>query len=423
MVTVERAVFLDRDGVLVVPDFREGRSYAPTRLENYRFYADAPRALSRLKAAGYKLVVVTNQPDVGNGLLSRAVAEEMHERLRQTMPVDLIKACFHGQAANCDCRKPKPGMLREAARELGVDLSKSYMVGDRASDIEAGKAAGCLTVFIDLDYREPRPPAPTFTVRSVAEAADCILNSAQLSGNTMPRVQDLKVKIFADGADLGGIIEMARNPLIKGFTTNPTLMRKAGVSNYEGFARELLRSVTDRPVSFEVFADDFAAMINQGRKIASWGKNVNVKIPVTNTKGEFAGPVLKTLSEEGVVLNVTAIMTLEQVKAVAAELSADVPAIISVFAGRIADTGIDPIPHMKMCKEVLSARPKAELLWASPREVLNIFQADKIGCDIITCTNDLIAKLSLTGKDLVDYSRETVQMFYKDATASAFNIQ
>jgi transaldolase len=239
----------------------------------------------------------------------------------------------------------------------------------------------------------------------------------------MSGVRELKVKIFADGADIGGIIEMSKNPLIKGFTTNPTLMRKAGITNYEAFARELLKSVTDRPVSFEVFADDFASMIKQGRRIANWGKNVNVKIPVTNTKGDFAGSVLRALSAEGVVLNVTAIMTVEQVKAVAAELDAGAPAIISVFAGRVADTGIDPIPHMRACKDVLSSRPKAELLWASPREVLNIFQADKVGCDIITCTNDLIAKLSLTGKDLVEYSRETVQMFYKDATAAAYSIE
>ena len=176
MVTAERAVFLDRDGVLVVPEFRNGRSFAPTRLEDYRFYADAPPALSRLKTAGFKLVVVTNQPDVGNGLLSRAVAEEMHERLRNAMPVDMIKACFHGKAANCACRKPKAGMLLEAADELGIDLEQSYIVGDRASDIEAGEAAGCRTVFIDLEYSERRPAAPTFTVRSIAEAADCILN-------------------------------------------------------------------------------------------------------------------------------------------------------------------------------------------------------------------------------------------------------
>jgi len=238
----------------------------------------------------------------------------------------------------------------------------------------------------------------------------------------MTRIDNLKVKVFADGADLGGIIEMYKNPFIKGFTTNPTLMRKAGITDYEGFARKLLEQVTDRPVSFEVFADDFPAMISQGRKIASWGKNVNVKVPVMNTKGEFAGPVLKALSAEGVILNVTAIMTVDQVRAVAAELNEAVAAIVSVFAGRVADTGIDPIPHMTACKEALRPRPKAELLWASPREVLNIFQADQVGCDIITCTNDMIAKLALTGKDLMEYSRETVQMFYKDATASAFAI-
>jgi transaldolase len=238
----------------------------------------------------------------------------------------------------------------------------------------------------------------------------------------MDRVQSLKVKVFADGADLKGIIEMAKNPVIKGFTTNPTLMRKAGISDYEAFARQLLEVVTDRPVSFEVFADDFRAMISQGRAIASWGKNVNVKVPVMNTKGEFTGSVLRSLASEGVVLNVTAIMTTDQVEAVAEVLDPKVPAIVSVFAGRIADTGIDPIPHMIACRDILVSRPKAELLWASPREVLNIFQANDIGCHIITCTNDMIGKLKLTGKDLVEYSRETVQMFYKDATASAFSI-
>jgi D-glycero-D-manno-heptose 1,7-bisphosphate phosphatase len=177
MVMADKAVFLDRDGVLVIPEFREGRSYAPTRLEGYRFYADAPQALSRLKSAGYKLVVVTNQPDVGKGLIPQVVADKMHERLRDAMPVDMIKACFHTQAADCDCRKPKPGMLLDAARELGIDLGGSFMVGDRASDVEAGEAAGCRTVFIDLDYRERRPATPTFTVRSIAEAADCILGS------------------------------------------------------------------------------------------------------------------------------------------------------------------------------------------------------------------------------------------------------
>jgi transaldolase len=238
----------------------------------------------------------------------------------------------------------------------------------------------------------------------------------------MSRVSALKIKIFADGADFGGIMAMTRNPLVSGFTTNPTLMRKAGISDYEAFARKLLKNVTDKPISFEIFADDFPSMIAQGRVIASWGKNVNVKVPVTNTKGEFAGSVIKTLSSEGVELNVTAIMTVEQVRAVAEALDPKTPAIVSVFAGRVADTGRDPIPHMRACKQALASRPKAELLWASPRELLNIFQADEIGCEIITVTNDVIEKLKLVDKDLVEYSRETVQMFYRDAVAAAFSI-
>lgn len=239
----------------------------------------------------------------------------------------------------------------------------------------------------------------------------------------MTRADSLRIKVFADGADLAGIEKMAKNPRVKGFTTNPTLMRKAGVTDYETFAKQVLKVVPQLPVSFEVFADDFPSMIDQGRVIASWGKNVNAKVPVTNTKGEFAGEVIRTLSREGVVLNVTAIFTVEQCRAVAEALDPATPAIISVFAGRIADTGIDPVPHMKACAEALKSRPKAELLWASPRELLNIFQADEIGCQIITVTNDVLAKLDLVGKDLDEYSRETVQMFYRDATAAGFEIR
>jgi len=234
--------------------------------------------------------------------------------------------------------------------------------------------------------------------------------------------QDLKIKIFADGADLERILALYANPLIKGFTTNPTLMRKAGISDYEAFAKQILAKITDRPVSFEVFADYFPTMIAQGRRIASWGKNANVKIPVTNTKGEFAGPVLEALSKEGVVLNVTAIMTPDQVEEVGECLRADVPAIISVFAGRVADTGRDAMPLMRECLARLANRPKAELLWASPRELLNIFQADEVGCHIITATSDVLAKLSLVGKDLDLYSLETVKMFFNDAAAAGYTI-
>jgi transaldolase len=230
------------------------------------------------------------------------------------------------------------------------------------------------------------------------------------------------VKIFADGADLNGMLALYRNPLIKGFTTNPSLMRKAGIGDYEAFARQLLAAIPDRPISFEVFADDFDDMIAQGRVIASWGRNVNVKIPVTTTKGTFTGPVVRTLANAGVIVNVTAVMTSQQVERVAECLASDVSAIVSVFAGRVADTGRDPVPVMRDSLRALVGCPKAELLWASPRELLNIFQADEIGCHIITVSHDVLAKLSLIGKDLDEYSLETVKMFHRDATAAGFMI-
>lgn len=236
-------------------------------------------------------------------------------------------------------------------------------------------------------------------------------------------MNSLKIKIFADGADFNQIMQLAKNSQIKGFTTNPTLMRKAGVSDYAEFARRVLGAITDRPISFEVFADDLPGMVAQGREIASWGRNANVKIPITNTEGTFCGPVIKELTEAGIIVNVTAIMTPNQVKEVAACLNPKVPSIISVFAGRVADTGRDPVPLMKECLVNLKSNPEAELLWASPRELLNIFQANEIGCHIITATNDVIAKLSLVGKDLDEYSLETVKMFRKDAVAAGYSIK
>ncbi len=233
---------------------------------------------------------------------------------------------------------------------------------------------------------------------------------------------DLNIKLFADGADLDGILEMYADPKIRGFTTNPTLMKKAGISDYEGFSRDLLSQISDRPVSLEVFADDLPEMERQARKIATWAPNVNVKIPVTTTAGESTAPIISALSADGVVLNVTAIMTHAQVRAVAAVLSPDTPAIVSVFAGRVADTGVDPVPHMTECLNILADLPMAELLWASPRELLNVFQANDCGCHIITATNDILKKLSLVGKDLDRYSRETVQMFRTDAVAAGYSI-
>ena len=216
---------------------------------------------------------------------------------------------------------------------------------------------------------------------------------------------------------------MSKNPVIRGFTTNPTLMRKAGVHEYEAFARKVLAAIPDRPVSFEVFADDFASMAEQARTIVAWGPNVNVKIPVTNTKGQSASELIRALSSEGVILNVTAIFTLDQVRTVADALDLAATAIVSVFAGRIADTGIDPIPHMLAAKQILSARPKAQLLWASSRELLNIFHAEESGCDIVTVPNELLSKLNLIGKDLTEYSRETVEAFFRDAAVAAYQIK
>ncbi|RJF76874.1 transaldolase [Azospirillum cavernae] len=238
----------------------------------------------------------------------------------------------------------------------------------------------------------------------------------------MEQLQGMSVKIFADGAELSGIAKLAANPLIKGFTTNPTLMRKAGVSDYLSFARSALRLVPDRPFSFEVFADDFDEMERQAHVIARLGRNVNVKIPVTNTKGDFTGPLIRRLSADGVAVNVTALTTVEQVRRVAECLTPNVPALVSVFAGRVADTGRDPVPLMAEAVAVLRSKPGAELIWASPRELLNVVQADAIGCHIITITHDLLAKLPLIGKDLDEYSIETVQMFYRDATAAGYSI-
>ena len=238
----------------------------------------------------------------------------------------------------------------------------------------------------------------------------------------MTSLDNLKVKLYADGADRDGMLEMYQEPYIQGFTTNPTLMKKAGISDYEAFAHDILQAIPDRPISFEVFADEFDEMERQALKIRTWGENVYVKIPVSNTRQEMSYALVRRLSDAGVRLNITAILTLSQVQAVADAVKDGPESIVSVFAGRIADTGLDPVPLMSEALEILQAAPKAELLWASPREVLNIYQANSIGCHIITATNDIIRKLSLAGKDLAQYSLETVQMFYDDATRAGYHL-
>jgi len=238
----------------------------------------------------------------------------------------------------------------------------------------------------------------------------------------MKTLNKLRVKIFADGADKAGMLEMYGKPHIQGLTTNPTLMKKAGIKDYKAFAKDALTVIRDKPVSFEVFSDDFAEMERQAKEIARWGDNVYVKIPVTNTRRESATGLVRKLSGAGVKLNVTALMTLSQVREITEALAGDTPAYISVFAGRIADTGRDPVPLMTAALELMKLKPRAELIWASPRELLNIFQADDIGCHIITVTNDILKKLELVGYELTEYSLDTVKMFYNDAAAAGFRL-
>jgi len=239
----------------------------------------------------------------------------------------------------------------------------------------------------------------------------------------MRTLKDLKIKIFADGADKKGMLELNANPLIQGMTTNPTLMRKVGITDFEAFARDILQSVTSKPISLEVFSDEFSEMKRQALKINGWGKNVYVKIPITNTRSESSLPLIKELASEGVKLNVTAILTLEQVEGVTAALNPKVPAVVSVFAGRIADTGVDPVTIMSQSKTILKDLPQAELLWASVREVLNIFQANDCGCHIVTVPHDILGKaMKMSGMDLGELSLDTVKMFAADAKAAGFSL-
>jgi transaldolase len=237
----------------------------------------------------------------------------------------------------------------------------------------------------------------------------------------MKSVSDLRVQIFADGADKASMLELYRQPYIKGFTTNPTLMRATGVTDYQAFALDLLKTIQDRPISFEVFADEEPEMEEQARHIAAWGKNVFVKIPVMNTKGAPTYDLVRHLSGEGIQLNVTALLTLEQVRSVCDALQDNVPAYVSVFAGRVADTGRDPVPLMREAVAMVN-EVNAQLIWASPRELLNVFQADDIGCHVITATTDVLKKLPLVGKDLHEFSQETVQMFRRDAVKSGYSL-
>lgn len=413
------AVFLDRDGVINRAIVRNGLPFAPGSLEDLQILPGVADALHRLKRAGFALIVVTNQPDVARGIQRLEVVESINAALAEVLPIDEFRVCYHDDRDKCACRKPEPGLLLQAPE---YDLSRSIIVGDRWRDIEAGRRAGvAMTILVDYGYDEPLRSEPDVRVGSLAEAVPQILSLAASRPGTKS-VNDLRVKIFADGADLASMVSLGRLPYIKGFTTNPTLMSRAGLRDYRAFAKEVLAVITDRPISFEVFSDDFREMERQAHEIAGWGGNVYVKIPITNTRRESACDLIRQLSHGGVKVNATALMTLDQVRDVAASVTGGAPSCVSVFAGRIADTGRDPVPIMVSALELLREEPNAELIWASPRELLNIIQADEIGCHIITVTHDILAKLDRIGVSLEDLSLDTVKMFHNDAVKAGFTL-
>jgi transaldolase len=415
-----RAVFLDRDGVINAAVVREGRPYPASSVSEVVLVEGSEASLARLRRRGFLLIVATNQPDVRRGTMRREKVDEIHRYLAAKLPLDDFLVCYHDDEDRCTCRKPKPGLLVQAAEKYGIDLAKSYMIGDRWRDIGAGSAAGCRTVFIDRGYNERDPETPPdIRVYTLPEGVDRILEEVD---QQLSCLSNLKIKIFADGANLAEMCELYRNPSISGFTTNPTLMRKAGISDYERFAKGVLAAIPDRPISFEVFSDDFEEMERQALKIASWGDNVFVKVPVTNTRGDSAKTLICRLSGRGVKLNVTALMTLNQVMEVSRAMNSGPAGYVSVFAGRIADTGRDPIPIMSEAVEILEQCGNLKLIWASPREVLNVFQADEAGCHVITATRDILNKLHIVGKPLEEYSLETVKMFRDDAVKAGFSI-
>lgn len=417
---VTRAVFLDRDGVLNVATVVDGRPFAPRDLHDFQIVPGAPDALARLRAAGFRLIVVTNQPDVARGSMTREALDAMHDVLRARLPIDDIRVCPHDRGDGCACRKPRPGMLFDAARDHGIELTASFLIGDRWRDVDAGRRAGCRTVLIDYGYDEP-DMMPDHRTSSIAGAADWIL-AAAAPAEPADVLRRLALKVYCDGADLDSVRELAENPVIRGFTTNPTLMRRAGVASYEEFARAMIAIVGDRPVSLEVFSDDLASMERQAMTLAGWGEQVYVKIPATNTRGESTASLIRTLSHAGVKVNVTAVLTLNQVRESADSLSGATPANVSVFAGRIADTGRDPEPIVAAAIEMLRPLPLAEVIWASPREPLNLFQAARVGCHIITVNADVLKRLGSAGRDLAALSLDTVRQFFADASAAGYRL-
>lgn len=402
---------------------------SPHALAEVELLPGVPAALARLTRAGIRLAIATNQPAAAKGEASVEALDAIHEAVVRAAEsagarIESSHVCRHRAEDGCTCRKPLPGLLREAlAAAPGATAARAWMVGDRATDVLAGRAVGFRTALLgaslfpgDAERLRGEGAEPSFRGTDLQAFVDHLLERFVPAPST--------IKLFSDTADLASLLEAAKNPKIAGFTTNTTLMRKAGVSDYTGFAKQVLAHVTDRPVSFEVFADDFQGMASQARLIASFATNIYVKIPITNTRGESSLPLVKDLAvNAGIKLNVTALCTLDQVRGAVDALSGGAPAIVSVFAGRIADTGRDPVPVMREARAIIDAsRARAELLWASPREILNVLQAEEAGAHIITLLPELLKKLELFGKDLDEYSLETVQMFHNDAKAAGYTL-
>jgi len=407
----------------------DGLPESPHTLDEVELLPGAAAALARLTRAGVRIAIATNQPAAAKGQTSREVLDAIHETIVRAAEaeggrIESSHVCYHRAEDGCTCRKPLPGLLREALVAVpGSSAEAAWMVGDRATDVLAGRAAHFRTALLgaslfpgDDERLRAEGAEPSFRGNNLMAFVDHLLERFVPAPST--------IKLFSDGADLASLLEMAKNPKIAGFTTNPTLMRKAGLSYYVAFAKQVLEHITDRPISFEVFADEFDQMASQARLIASWAKNVYVKVPITNTRGESSLPLVKELSVKGgVQLNVKALCTLDQVRGCADALVGGAPAVISVFAGRIADTGRDPAPLMREARAIIDAsRAPAELLWASPRELLNIVQAEEAGAHIITVPPDMLKKLVLFGKDLAEYSLETVKMFHNDAKAAGYTL-
>jgi transaldolase len=425
---MNRGLFLDRDGVVnelvYYPSHREWES--PRRIEDLRMRPGITAALREANRRGWLLFLITNQPSYAKGKCPLENLEQVHNQVLEHLRSDDVVitdsfVCYHHPDSQipgygpCLCRKPSPHFIREAAARYDLDLTRSWMAGDSGTDIEAGRNAGCRTALIEYEHSAARRG----TIRPDLVCADLAELVQKIESMPMP---NLRIHLYSDGADVRDMVAARSAGLVKGFTTNPTLMRKSGISDYESFAKDALKAVSGMPISFEVFADEFDEMERQAKLIATWGEGVFVKIPVTNTRGESAVPLIRRLSKAGVKLNVTAILTLQQVRDVVDALDSDVPAIVSVFAGRIADTGRDPVPLMREARAIVDAKPKAQLLWASPRELLNIIQADECGCHIITVTPDILKKLAMVGKSLDELSLDTVKMFYKDAAAAGFKL-